>query len=229
MKILTWNILASEWVKKSYYPTVKDHSLFEEDKRIKIIIKKIKEIHADIVMLQEVMEQEYDTIYKQFHKEYHCSSLRTIQWSKSKTSSGNVTLLKKAMFKKWSEIPIDYGIYVNADNLSIFNVHLDDVSPAKRRKQLSDIRPFLEKEKYAVIAGDFNQAYKKGTKLYEIPNFTVHNECNTYFVEKNMNIDNILTKGFMETSNSCMYVPQSVEEGLQLYGSDHIPVIANVY
>jgi hypothetical protein len=180
-------------------------------------------------MLQEVMEQEYDTIYKQFHKEYHCSSLRTIQWSKSKTSSGNVTLLKKAMFKKWSEIPIDYGIYVNADNLSIFNVHLDDVSPAKRRKQLSDIRPFLEKEKYAVIAGDFNQAYKKGTKLYEIPNFTVHNECNTYFVEKNMNIDNILTKGFMETSNSCMYVPQSVEEGLQLYGSDHIPVIANVY
>lgn len=229
MKILTWNILASEWVKKSYYPTVKTPELLEEDQRIKIILKKMKEIHADIVLLQEVMEQESKTIYKQFRKEYYFSSLRIIPWSKTKTSSGNMTLLKKSMFKKFTELPIDYGIYVKAGAISIFNVHLDDISAVKRRKQISDIRPFLEKQQYAVIGGDFNQEYRKDTKIYDIPHFTVHNHCDTYFVEKNMNIDNILTKGFMESSNSCMPLPQSVEEGLRIYGSDHIPVTTTVY
>jgi endonuclease/exonuclease/phosphatase family metal-dependent hydrolase len=140
-----------------------------------------------------------------------------------------MTLIKKAVFKKYVEYPLEYGLYVKADSVSIFNLHLDDISSVKRRKQISDLRPFLEKEPYVVIGGDFNQEYKKGAKIYDIPNFTVHNDCNTYFVEKNMNIDNILTKGFASSIERCLYLPQSVEEGLRIYGSDHIPVTTTVY
>jgi mRNA deadenylase 3'-5' endonuclease subunit Ccr4 len=37
MKILTWNILAAEWIKKSYYPNVKKKILFDRKSRLKRI------------------------------------------------------------------------------------------------------------------------------------------------------------------------------------------------
>jgi hypothetical protein len=79
------------------------------------------------------------------------------------------------------------------------------------------------------LGGDFNQEYKESSPLYRYKGLTVHNKCVTYFVEKNMNIDNILTKGFTVSKNSCPYVPTNVTEGLRIYGSDHIPVTTIVY
>jgi endonuclease/exonuclease/phosphatase family metal-dependent hydrolase len=229
MKILTWNILASEWVKKSYYPTVKDYTLLDSDRRIKLIIKRLRAEDADIILLQEVMDVEYDLLYKQFNREYYVSSLRAIQWFKTKrSSSGNVTLVRKKC-KTISESPLEYGIYVKADNISIFNIHLDDESYNKRKRQMDDIRPFLEKEKYTIIGGDFNQEYKKNCPIYKFPKSIVHNKGITYFVEKDMNIDNIITKGFISSYDSMMYVPHDVSEGLRIYGSDHIPVSTVVF
>lgn len=230
MKILTWNILASEWIKKSYYPTVKDYTLLDSHRRIKLILKRLKTENADIILLQEVMDVEYDLLYKQFNREYYVSSLRAIQWLKTKrTSSGNVTLVRKSMCKTISEAPLEYGIHVKADSISIFNIHLDDESYTKRKKQIEDIRPFLEKEKHAIVGGDFNQEYKKDCPVYKFPKSIVHNKGITYFVEKDMNIDNIITKGFISSYDSLMYVPNDVSEGLRIYGSDHIPVSAIVY
>jgi len=104
-------------------------------------------------------------------------------------------------------------------------VHLDDVSYTKRRRQLERLP--LD-EHYVILGGDFNQHYRPRSKLYDLPKFTVHNTCNTYFVEKKMNLDNILTRGFASASSFCEYVPNHVEEGLHLYGSDHIPVIVHL-
>jgi hypothetical protein len=87
------------------------------------------------------------------------------------------------------------------------------------------LRPFLESQKYCIIAGDFNQEYKPSSKLYTIPGFTAHNLCPTYYVEKTMNIDNILTKGFTSMKEEkCNLIPLNVESGLKLYGSDHLPI-----
>jgi len=230
MKILTWNILASEWIKKSYYPTVRDQTLFNPDNRIHIIIDKLSKESADIVFLQVVMPMEYKVLYQKFNRTYRLSRLTPIQWSKtqstkSESQSGNVTLVKKRIFDTWSESSFDHGIYVRIDQLHLFNIHLDDTSHYKRKKQLDQI--LLHDKKYVVLAGDFNQPYKD-THLYQLPGFIVHNLCNTYFVEKNMNIDNILTKGLKCSVDSCQYLPTSVEEGLSMYGSDHIPVTATV-
>lgn len=229
MKILTWNILASEWIEPKYYPTVKDFSVMDSNKRIKLIIQKLNTENPDVMLLQEVMGNHYDLLYKHFNKTYYISSLRPIRWGTSSSFSGNITLVRKSICTKISEYPLDYGVIVKADDLFIYNIHLDDVSFTKRKKQLDLLRPTIEKQKYVVLGGDFNQEYKKTCPLYRFPRVTVHNKCITYFVEKNMNIDNILTKGFIVSNDRCSVVPSTVTEGLRAYGSDHIPVITEVY
>jgi len=260
---MTWNILASEWIKKSYYPTVKDPSLFQRKTRIQIILEKIKDTNPDILCLQEVMPLEYTRLYEAFPK-YQFSRLAPIQWYKTdrpmnkadrpmnkSSKSGNLIMVKKG-FTHWTEHPFEYGVYVMVDRLHIFNVHLDDVSYQKRLRQLRQLNLSMD---HVIVAGDFNQDYKPTSALYQVPGFTVHNRCNTYFVEKKMNLDNILTKGIKTKGlanqtkgiqthsfnhlgaepwrsrrtrpSTCGYVPR-VEEGLDLYGSDHIPVTVTI-
>ena len=43
MKIVSWNILAAEWIKKSYYPTIKEKVLFDRKTRFKRIIERINQ------------------------------------------------------------------------------------------------------------------------------------------------------------------------------------------
>ena len=75
----------------------------------------------------------------------------------------------------------------------------------------------------------FNQQYKSNSKLYNTPGFTTHNLCATYYIERKMNIDNILTSGFKKVQGSkCQWYPTNIEEGLLEYGSDHMPVIIEV-
>ena len=238
MKILTWNILAAEWIKKSYYPTVKEKILFDRKSRFKKIMERIIEENPDILLLQEVMTFEYKTFITKLQDDYYISMLSPVNWAKkeSKTEeitseSGNVTFLKKKVFSSihHATLPMDFGLYSTAvyknKRIHIFNIHLNDISSQKRNKQMNLIRPFLEKQTYCIIAGDFNQEYKPSSKLYTIPGFTVHNLCPTYYVEKNMNIDNILTKGFTSIKEEmCNVIPLNVESGLKLYGSDHLPV-----
>lgn len=229
MKILTWNILAEEWIKPEYYPTIQDFSIMNSDKRIALILKKLKTENADILLLQEVTDTHYDKLYKYFNNTYYISSLRAIPWTSQKTSSGNITLVRKTLCKKIYESPLDYGVFVKADDIAIYNVHLNDVSFTKRKKQIDRLRPRIENERTVVLGGDFNQEYKEHCVLYKFPEVTVHNKCMTYFVEKNMNIDNILTKGFRVSKDNCQFVPSTVPQGLRIYGSDHIPVTTIVY
>ena len=253
MKIVSWNILAAEWIKKSYYPTVKENVLFDRKSILKIIMERINEENPDILLLQEVMELEYKTFIKHFQDKYHISFLSPIDWSKDASKkykkteitseSGNVTLLKKSVFKSKKNIheqtlEMNFGLYtttlLDSKQIHIFNIHLNDLHGQTRNKQINLLRPFLEKQQYCIIAGDFNQEYRPDSTLYTIPGFKVNNKCPTYYVEKNMNIDNILTKGFVEkkekeketeTGKKCNYVPLKVENGLKIYGSDHLPVI----
>jgi endonuclease/exonuclease/phosphatase family metal-dependent hydrolase len=229
MKILTWNILAEEWIEKEYYPTIQDFSVMDSSRRITLILNKLYRENADIMLLQEVMDVDYDLLFKHFKKEYYISSLHPIRWDKLNSSSGNITMVRKTLVKRVSEFPLDYGIGVKADHMVIYNVHLDDVSLSKRKKQISLLRPMIEKEKYVILGGDFNQEYTDSCPIYQFEDTVVHNKCVTYFVEKNMNIDNIITKGFMTTMHSCPFVPTNVTEGVKVYGSDHIPVIIEVY
>ena len=60
VKVLSWNILAVEFVKKSYYPMLDINSTTNRNARIKKIVKRLLEENADIILLQEVMNNEFN-------------------------------------------------------------------------------------------------------------------------------------------------------------------------
>ena len=153
MKVLTWNILAAEWVKKSYYPGVDTSVIFDNKARFARIGKILKEIDADIIMLQEVMPQEYLNLVLLFGKKYFISELKTMVWGYNKNSeSGNVTFLKRSLFPKntISHYPLEYGVYTQCiyknRPCDIFNIHLDDQSPQKRYKQWDNLHAISRKK-----------------------------------------------------------------------------------
>ena len=238
MIILTWNILASEWIKKSYYPGIKESILFDYAARFSNICKKIKTINPDIILLQEVMPREYNKLVSLIKNDYFISELKTITWQYNKGSeSGNVTFLRRNLFSWLSiiHIPLDYGIYTqcvsNNHNYDIFNIHLDDQSSKERYTQWDEIHSITRNRNCInIIGGDFNHEYKSNSRMYNVPGFTTHNVCPSYYIERKMNIDNILTRGLKKMNKeNCPLYPTNIEDGFKEYGSDHLPIIANVY
>lgn len=251
IKVLSWNILANEFIKKSYYPNLDINLLNNRNERIKIILNKLLNENPDIILLQEVMISEYNYLKKYLKKIYYFSKLIKINWDLNKyknTESGNIILYKKICFHKKNnsyDLIFDnkiYGICIetqikNDKNdkkikfLRIFNLHLDDTNWQTRLSQINLIRPQLEKIEYCIIGGDFNQQFNKSSKIYNIDKFTVTNTKNiTYYIEKNMNIDNIFVKKniFLIKNNMVNELKLSKKEIFSKYGSDHLPVIVTL-
>jgi endonuclease/exonuclease/phosphatase family metal-dependent hydrolase len=250
MKIMSWNILASEWIKKSDYPKVDKKTLFNRSARFIKILEIIIKVNADIILLQEVMPLEYTLLKKKLQKNYACSPLMPIEWKYTTggnkdilSKSGNITFIRRDLQSdaKVKHYSLEFGIYTETSSLSIFNIHLDDLSIQTRNKQIKSIEPILYRKPKCIIGGDFNQSYRTNSRIYNLPEFTVHNiECPTYYIEQKMNIDNIMTRGFHRaTANAtknrnkkkedkCIAYPTSMEEGIETYGSDHLPVITSV-
>jgi endonuclease/exonuclease/phosphatase (EEP) superfamily protein YafD len=183
------------------------------------------------------MPREYDKLVSILKDEYFISELKTITWQYSKNSeSGNVTFLRRSMFhyKHIINIPLEYGIYTqcvsNKLNYDIFNIHLDDQSSRERYKQWDEIHSITRKRNCInIIGGDFNHQYKSNSRMYKVPGFTTHNVCPSYYIERKMNIDNILTKGFQKAPLSkCNWYPTRIEDGFKEYGSDHLPVLVEI-
>lgn len=246
MKIMSWNILASEWIKKSYYPKVNKKILFNRKARFNKILKTINDENADIIMLQEVMSLEYKSLKHYLHNKYIISPLNPIKWkypkdnkTKNQGESGNVTFIKKNILKdnginnkEINHQSFEFGIYTQiSNNISILNIHLDDLSVNTRNKQMKSVESLLYTTLKCIIGGDFNQPYRKNSKIYNLPEFTIHNtDCPTYYIEEKMNIDNIMSRGFDEnlkndSEEQCGIYPTTMEEGFEMYGSDHLPVI----
>jgi len=259
VKVISWNILASEWITKKDYPNIKQSELFNSKKRIKTILDKLKTYNADIILLQEVMPDEYKIIQKQFKDDYYITQIQPIKWSyknndNHKSESGNITLLRLSKYiplhlnldTEHSKSLQAFCMFTQCSNIetnkiiNIYNIHFDDLSSAKRNKQMTQILEFdneinkqknkLQSQSSCIIAGDFNQVYRASSKLYNIPKFTIHNFCNTYYIDKNINIDNILTKGFKidKSLSKCTNLELDTEDIFKKIGSDHTPVIANI-
>ena len=233
MKVLSWNILASEWIESKYYPKIPSKTLFDRKKRFATILKLLKKSKADVILLQEVMKDEYNKLVDIMSNKYIISSLKLMYWSYSTTSnSGNATLLSSKLFSNVKHKPLTQGIHTTCEYagapVDVFNIHLDDMSTSKRATQLKQIIKKTISGR-SIIAGDFNQNYTPRSPFFKIPGYIVNINCPTYFIEKKLNLDNILTKGFKSSKGlPCEWYPESQEMGLKRYGSDHIPVSASV-
>jgi endonuclease/exonuclease/phosphatase family metal-dependent hydrolase len=236
MKIMVWNILASEWIKKSDYPNITKKTLFNRTTRIRTILDYILKIDADIILLQEVMKMEYKLMYNKLKQKYMITPLLPIEWMypneyNEDNESGNITFIRKGLYPgNATHTKLDFGIHTTISNVSIVNLHLDDWSSQSRHKQLKSIDSLLYKSDKCIVGGDFNQPYSKKSKLYSLPYFTVHNtKCPTYYIETVTNIDNILTRGYNSMKSYCNLNISNVSEDIfTQYGSDHLPFICDV-
>jgi endonuclease/exonuclease/phosphatase family metal-dependent hydrolase len=237
MKILSWNILAAEWIKSSYYPQINDKILFNRTARFQRIISIIKNANADIILLQEVMPLEYEMLIKHLQNSYLYSPLIPIKWKYSNQkigTSGNMTLIRKSnhQFIKPIHYAFEFGIYTELPQIGICNIHLDDLSKQKRINQIKMLEDeILYRKDKVILGGDFNEEYSTNSYIYNLHKFIVHNnECSTYYIDGKMNIDNIMTRGFIAENNKhkCFQYPISMEEGILKYGSDHLPIIVEI-
>ena len=234
MKILTWNILASEWIDETYNE-VKNADVLNNKNRFNRIFQYIRTQDASLILLQEVMPYEYKRLKILLQDNYAITPLCRINWDKYKNNSGNVTLFKRTEFDDtyMNHVRLEFGIqtkclYKNKTCL-IYNIHFD-VSIRNRYAQLKSIMHVLLETETCIIGGDFNHQYIKNTKFYKISDYTIHNTtCMTYVIGRKSIIDNILTKGFkIYDTLTCPEYHNDLEKILMKYGSDHIPITLNI-
>jgi mRNA deadenylase 3'-5' endonuclease subunit Ccr4 len=243
MKILSWNILADEFIEPTYYPMVKVSLLKNRQERLINIINKIIKYNADIIMLQEVMKEEYTIIKKVFSKKYFISNLYPILWSSEKvhSESGNITLIKKKLSSKVNfdifskEIPFVIGRFIyNKSEIVIVNIHLDDSSKKNRLIQIKEIVSHISNDSNVIIGGDFNEPYSNQNKIYLYLKKHLFEPSiiknSTYFIEESMLIDNIMYKNFnfikSQVRNKCGgRTINNINCQFKTYGSDHFPTI----
>ena len=240
MKILSWNILADEFIKKRYYPMIPSDLLLNRKERQNHIITILKHMDMDVMLLQEVMQGEYNALVHTFQKTHHLIRSKNIKWQGKQSSSGNVILLRKSLFQLKESIPLAFGVslafgvavqclYKNRP-LLILNIHLDDVAKEKRLEQINTLLPYFSANEQIIVGGDFNEHYTTTSELYKIAGLKIMNKKPTYFIEKKMCIDNILIKGIALKHQSA-YVLDSfggdVVKQFLTYGSDHLPVAVN--
>lgn len=118
MKIISWNILANEFIKKADYPMIKGKILFNRKRRLMQIIAILTNANADVMLLQEVMQAEYNSLSETFEKEYYIIKGNTINWYNNKSYSGNVSFLRKSVFSllanndKGMIKDLEFGLYI---------------------------------------------------------------------------------------------------------------------
>ena len=241
MKILSWNILANEFIAKRYYPMLPADLIFKRSTRLQRIMALLVEEDADVILLQEVMLSEFNALEQQFGRHYNLVKGKPIVWQGIRSHSYNVILLRKTMFAiKGANVSFfTFGVMVECglkyDTTSyapilICNVHLDDLSKVVRLKQLEELN--LQEGNNVILGGDFNENYSKTSPLYNRAKsfgLKVMNDKPTYYIGRKMCIDNIMLKG---SSNKVKVkvINEFENDVLQHfihYGSDHLPVVVN--
>ena len=231
MKIISWNILANEFITQSDYPMIKRKILFNRNERLKNIMQMLLKVNADVMLLQEVMEKEFKALTQLFKSKYTIVRGKNINWYNKPSASCNITLLRKTQFKVLTVYDLEFGIYLRASEagsseagasevgaseassseaganevIEIINVHLNDESHLKRISQIKSIEEVLYKSNKVILGGDFNQVYKVSSQLYKMiakAGLIPTIHEPTYYIEKKMCIDNLMLKGF-QLDNRC--------------------------
>ena len=231
MIITSFNILADVFIDfnntEVYYPTI-EKKMLKMKNRFNTLIKYIL---GDIIMLQEVTPYLRRKLISIFGDQYLVLPL-SIHISDTETT-GNLTLIKKTKFKT-----INHGtIYinknavsvVNADDVDIYNIHLNDVSNAMRTKELKYIISTFNKKKKIIIGGDFNSDNERLHSLLNDFKMNIHSKS-TYLCESQM-IDYIYVYGF---TTAVGYIHNTIktkncyQNTIKKYGSDHHPVYLKI-
>ena len=211
--------------------------LLNRTERQQQILSTLTHANTDVMLLQEVMSSEYNALSHAFQKTHHFIRGSNIKWQNKQSYSGNVILLRKALFTSPRMIALKFGVGVEClyrqEPLFIFNIHLDDISRDDRLKEVSELLPYIIQSSPMIVGGDFNENYHAKNELYQLlksAGLKIYNKKPTYFIERKMCIDNILMKG-LDMKHTSAHVLDAFHgdrvKQFITYGSDHLPVVVN--
>jgi endonuclease/exonuclease/phosphatase family metal-dependent hydrolase len=247
IKILSWNILADEFIQKRYYPMIPPELLTNRTQRQTQIQAFLTQMDMDVMLLQEVMQSEYNMLTNTFQKTHHLLRGKNIKWQTKQSHSFNVILLRKSLFalpaRPLITLPFGLGVqcFFHKQNqnkplsLIIFNIHLDDLAQPERLKQMKELLPYFNTNESVIVGGDFNENYnaKAMSELYQSiksAGLKILNPKPTYYIERKMCIDNILIKGLTLKHQTAYVLDDFSGDRVKqfiTYGSDHLPVAVN--
>lgn len=256
LSLMSWNILAPCWVKKEWYPSSYDLAS-DFSGRFNKIISRINSLNANIIMIQEAQE-DYLYLFKEKLNENYLFEYTKNNPSQSLHSNGLLTLIEKKWIYS-NKIKIYNGIldsikgeaiqliHIPSHDLYFINIHLDYIDPLSQIKLINNKSyELLGKEcSISLIAGDFNsEKYLYDQfQLFEYRNVFDETEKNkiirSYYADssnnqvKNPSIDHIFYDPkqleLIESGKAWNELNKTLQDSLELFGSDHIFIWAKFY
>ena len=241
LKILSWNILAQEFVtrdKDKYYVDIPDFAL-NRDFRFQLIHNQIEKINADICCFQEVELKYVETDFSKWFTKY---DYRYHQINKKRTNTiGNFVMWKRNYLHLVepetlsSCAVITNLVCVNLDfNFVLCNVHLKAGLRSGEPTRINQIKSCVEKIRAVTvcICGDFNDMLVTDSvlrKKIESENFVVSGPQQTFYSYKEnvfYSFDQICTRNLNVKANRIMDLRPIPSE---IHPLDHFPLIFSIY
>jgi endonuclease/exonuclease/phosphatase family metal-dependent hydrolase len=248
MKVLTWNILADQYIDyndlQRDYPTI-DATSLRSSKRVPIILSHLVQQDADIMFLQEVTPETAQRIQQHWNNT-HQGTLTLHRYKNA--DSGNLTLFRTSLFQDLETESKFFGGSHNVTNISVChsvdsgtplvtaNVHFDWENAARRKREANGLVRFLTKQfpnSRIIVAGDFNTDQDAVHRKFRSKAFVgaLHKATSTFLCEKPM-IDFIYGKNIHLTHgkvhNHPIRNPQTCfQNTIREFGSDHYMVTAH--
>ncbi len=182
MKLVSFNILSDDYIEfqntrflRTYYKGIPPDMLRMRN-RLPHVLRKLKELDADIYMLQEVMTDVRDEFRRQF-RNYHVGPIAYHHFKQDDANSnrtGNVIMVRKSIGKPvfWpASLGRGYAIslcklkwtapYGDCQEALVASIHLDDTR--YKYIQAQHLLDLLEGYQPCdvILGGDFNTASKK--------------------------------------------------------------------
>ena len=241
LKVMTWNVLASTAVK--YHENGKEETGARRNKRHDKIIRRIKKLDCDLVLLQEVDKNFYyklrDTHYKVVwklpplkHKKnafgnaiLYNDTLKkqtkaeTLIWGQDQTMFDR----KNALFVKfrWGDKMID-----------VVSLHLSGRTAEARKRLFNSVISNVASP-YCIIGGDFNcdtnqncieTSLGSNSDGYTTCSFDYEPSHQPTEVDKILISTDLYFSGYRSEKIACSRMPHPYSK----FGSDHFPVIAEI-
>lgn len=165
MRAVSYNILAQRYIKE--FSHINYQGILSWNHRLDLILKKIKNENADIILLQEVELNDFGVDFSTLFEEYSFS--RHIITKNRDNPIGQVVLWKKDLIPQHT-ILTSCAVIVEFKTFWVANVHLKARILKGEQQRQTQIRSVLKKvnhQKPGFIAGDFND-YLNSNCLYNV-------------------------------------------------------------
>lgn len=234
LKIATWNVLATAYIRPQYYSGVEPLRL-DPAWRVPAVARRAGELQADVLCLQEVERAMFDAVANELAPLGYAGFL---QMKPMGRPDGCATFLRGVAVESEQKLVLAHGHIAQMVELAggpvIVNTHLKWNPPGEQfgEEQARQILESLPEARFVVLCGDLNAEPGSGPlRVFEDAGFAYpHRDsptCNSNRRAKQ--IDFILTRGAgVVTPLAAAAISNDTPLPSEDQPSDHLPLLAVV-